>query len=363
MKLTAFNAIHRSLGAKMVPFAGYEMPIQYEGIIAEHERVRTKAGLFDVSHMGEFWVTGSEALDFVEYATANNVASMAKGQVQYSTMCLESGGIVDDLLIYRFEDRFMLVVNASNIEKDWEHLSNLVPRFKDVQLSNGSDGIALLALQGPESKKILSKLTSANLDTLDFYHFGIGDVAGDPMIVSRTGYTGELGYELYHDPEGAEKLWNALMEAGEEFGLAPVGLGARDTLRMEMKFCLYGNDIDETTTPLEARLGWATDLEHKDFLGRTALLKQKEAGLSRHLVAFEMLDRGLPRHGYDLYQGDKKIGVVTSGGQSPSLKKGIGMAYIDTPNQKVNTQFDVDARGRRLAARVVKPPFIKKKTS
>ena len=362
MKLTAFNAIHKSLNAKMVPFAGYEMPVQYEGIIAEHEKVRKGAGLFDVSHMGEFWVTGKQALNFVEYATANNVASLKKGQVQYSTMCLENGGIVDDLLIYRFADRFLLVVNASNLEKDWNHLSELVTKFQDVQLTNGSDGIALLALQGPESKNILSKLTSANLDELEFYHFGIGDVSGLPMIVSRTGYTGELGYELYHDPEESEKLWSALMEAGEEYGISPIGLGARDTLRMEMKFCLYGNDIDETTTPLEARLGWATDLEHGDFLGRDALIKQKEAGISRFLVAFEMLERGLPRQGYEIYAGDKKVGAVTSGGQSPSLKKGIGLAYIDKPHQKVNTELNIEIRGRRLAIKVVKPPFINKKT-
>ncbi|MCF7825115.1 MAG: glycine cleavage system aminomethyltransferase GcvT [Candidatus Marinimicrobia bacterium] len=363
MKLTAFNAIHKSLHAKMVPFAGYEMPIQYEGIIAEHEKVRTKAGLFDVSHMGEFWVTGAQALEFVEYATANNVAALEKGQVQYSTMCLENGGIVDDLLVYRFADRFMLVVNAANLEKDWNHLSNLVEKFTDVQLINGSDGIALLALQGPESKNILAKLTSANLDALEFYHFGIGDVNDLPMIISRTGYTGELGYELYHDPVESEPLWHALMDAGEEYGLSPIGLGARDTLRLEMKFCLYGNDIDETTTPLEARLGWATDLEHGDFLGRDALLQQKEQGLTRYLVAFEMLERGLPRHGYEIFAGDQKVGVVTSGGQSPSLKKGIGMAYIDVPHQKLNTELSLDVRGRRLAIKIVKPPFINKKTS
>ncbi len=363
MKLTAFNAIHKSLGAKMVPFAGFEMPIQYEGIIAEHEKVRKQAGLFDVSHMGEFWVTGEQALAFVEYATANRVASLEVGQVQYSTMCLENGGIVDDLLIYRFADRFMLVVNASNLEKDWDHLSNLLEKFSDVQLTNGSDGIALLALQGPESKKILSKLTSANLEKLEFYHFGIGDVNGLPMIVSRTGYTGELGYELYHDPAESEELWKVLMEAGEEFGLAPIGLGARDTLRMEMKFCLYGNDIDETTSPLEARLGWATDLEHGDFLGRDALIRQRDSGISRFLVAFEMLDRGLPRHNYEIFTGEEKVGVVTSGGQSPSLKKGIGMAYIDKPHQKFDTQLSIDIRGRRLGIKVVKPPFINKKTS
>jgi len=363
MKPTAFNAIHKSLGAKMVPFAGYEMPIQYEGIMAEHNKVRNEAGLFDVSHMGEFWVTGEQALDFVEYATTNNVASMEKGQVQYSTMCLEDGGIVDDLLIYRFVDRFLLVVNASNLEKDWNHLSELVAKFHDVQLTNGSEGIALLALQGPESKNILSKLTTANLDDLEFYHFGIGDVNLQPMIISRTGYTGELGYELYHDPEISEDLWKILMAAGEEYGLAPIGLGARDTLRLEMKFCLYGNDIDETTTPLEARLGWATDLEHSDFLGRDALIAQKKAGLSRFLVAFEMLDRGLPRNKYEIYAGEDKVGIVTSGGQSPTLKKGIGLAYIDKPHHKVNTELSIDIRGRRLAIKVVKPPFINKKTS
>lgn len=347
----------------MVPFAGYEMPIQYEGIIAEHEKVRNQAGLFDVSHMGEFWVTGEQALEFVEYATANNVSSMEKGQVQYSTMCLENGGIVDDLLIYRFADRFLLVVNASNLEKDWNHLSELVEKFQDVQLTNGSDGIALLALQGPEAKNILSKLTSANLDSLDFYHFGIGDVSGLPMIISRTGYTGELGYELYHDPDESEQLWAALMDAGEEYGIAPIGLGARDTLRLEMKFCLYGNDIDETTTPLEARLGWATDLDHEDFLGRDALLKQKETGLSRFLVAFEMIDRGLPRNKYEIFAGDEKVGYVTSGGQSPTLKKGIGLAYIDKPHHKANNELSIDIRGKRLKIKIIKPPFVNKKTS
>ena len=361
MKPTAFNAIHKSLNAKMVPFAGYEMPIQYVGIMAEHQKVRNEAGLFDVSHMGEFWVTGEQAMEFVEYATTNNVASMDKGQVQYSTMCLEDGGIVDDLLVYRFGDRFMLVVNASNLEKDWNHLSQIAKDF-DVVLSNGSDGIALLALQGPQSKNILSKLTSANLDNLEFYHFGIGDVAAMSMIISRTGYTGELGYELYHDPQDSQLLWQSLMEAGEEFGLAPIGLGARDTLRLEMKYCLYGNDIDETTTPLEARLGWATDLDHVDFLGRDALLKQKDAGLSRFLVAFEMVDRGLPRNGYEIFAGEEKVGVVTSGGQSPSLKKGIGLAYIDKPHHKKNTELTIDIRGRRLAIKVVKPPFVNNQT-
>ncbi len=362
MKPTAFNAIHKALNAKMVPFAGYEMPIQYEGIMAEHERVRNQAGLFDVSHMGEFWVTGSQALDFVEYATMNNVASLETGQIQYSSMCLETGGIVDDLLIYRFADRFMLVVNASNLEKDFKHLSGIAKNF-DVELQNGSDGMALLALQGPQSKNILQKLTVAKLDNLAFYHFGIGQVDGLEMIISRTGYTGELGYELYHDPAGSEQLWKALMAAGEEYDLGPIGLGARDTLRLEMKYCLYGNDIDETTTPLEARLSWAMDLNHGDFLGRDALLQQKETGVKRFLVAFEMQDRGLPRKGYEIYSDTEKVGVVTSGGQSPTLKKGIGLAYIDKPYQKINTELQIDIRGRRLPVKIVKPPFISKKTS
>jgi aminomethyltransferase len=360
MKLTAFNAIHKALNAKMVPFAGYEMPIQYEGIIAEHQKVRNAAGLFDVSHMGEFWVNGPQALEFVEYATVNNVAGMEKGQVQYSCMCLEDGGIVDDILVYRFADRFLLVVNASNLEKDWAHLSAIAENF-DVELQNASDEIALLALQGPQSQKILDKLTSANLNALEFYHFGIGTVEGLTMIISRTGYTGELGYELYHDPADSEKLWKALIAAGEEFDLAPVGLGARDTLRLEMKYCLYGNDINETTTPLEARIGWAVDLNHEDFLGRDALVKQKEAGLNRFLVAFKVTDRGLPRNGYEIFNGDDKVGVVTSGGQSPSLKHGIGLAYVDKPHHKVNTELQLDVRGRRIGIVIVKPPFINKK--
>ena len=362
MKQTPFYSIHKALNAKLVPFAGYEMPIQYAGIMVEHKCVRESAGLFDVSHMGEFWVEGPEALQFVEYATANHVAALAAGQVQYSTMCLPSGGIVDDLLIYRFADRFMLVVNASNIAKDWEHLSTIAANYS-VKLSNASDEVALLALQGPQAKNILSKLTPTKLEALEFYHFGVGQVAGLDMIISRTGYTGELGYELYHDPSGSEQLWQALMAAGEEYGLAPVGLGARDTLRLEMKFCLYGNDIDETTTPLEARLSWAVDLEHDNFLGREALLAQKAAGIPRFLVAFEVLERGLPRHGYELFSGDQKVGTVTSGGQSPSLQKGIGLAYVDQPFQKLNTDLQIDIRGKRLAVRIVKPPFVKKQTS
>ena len=362
MKLTAFNHIHKALQAKMVPFAGYEMPIQYEGIIAEHEQVRNAAGLFDVSHMGEFWVSGPQALAFVEYATTNNVTGLAIGQVQYSTMCLENGGIVDDLLVYRFGDRFMLVVNASNMDKDWTHLQGLSKKY-DVHLQNASDKTALLALQGPLSKQILAALTPVALDHLEFYHFVEASVAGMPMLISRTGYTGELGYELYHDPQYAEVLWQALMAAAPADTLKPVGLGARDTLRMEMKFCLYGNDINETTTPLEARLAWVVDLNKGDFCGRDAILEQKAAGVSRYLVAFEMLDRGLPRPGYELFLNEAQVGTVTSGGQSPTLKKGIGLAYVDVPHQKAGTLLEIDIRGRRLPVRLIQPPFINKKTN
>lgn len=360
MKKTALHAIHNSLNAKMVPFAGYEMPIQYEGIIAEHERVRSSAGLFDVSHMGEFWVEGSEAEEFVDYATVNNVAKLNKGQVQYSCMCLEDGGIVDDLLVYKFADRFLLVVNASNISKDWDHLTRLAKKF-DVSMNNASDEISLIALQGPRSKDILNKLTSANLDSLDFYHFGIADVDGLTMIVSRTGYTGELGYELYHDPNDAEQLWSTIMKAGEEFGIGPVGLGARDTLRLEMKYCLYGNDIDETTSPLEARIGWAVDLDHTYFCGKDALLAQKEKGLGRFLVAFKMKERGLPRNKYEIFNGEEKVGHVTSGGQSPTLKQGIGLAYIDKPHHKIGTELQIDIRRKKLGIEIIKPPFVNTK--
>lgn len=345
----------------MVSFAGFEMPIQYEGIIVEHNSVREKVGLFDVSHMSEFWVHGPEAQEFVEYATVNNVGSLTKGQVQYSLMCNEDGGIVDDLLIYKFADRFMLVANASNLEKDFAHLEQLAKKF-DVELSDASDSVALLAIQGPNAQTILQKLTTANLGKLEFYHFGIGQVAGFEMIISRTGYTGEIGYELYHDPELSEPLWKALMAAGEEFEIKPVGLGARDTLRLEMKYCLYGNDIDETTTPLEARLGWAVDLKGSDFCGKKALLKQKEMGVGRFLVAFEMVDRGLPRKGYEIYNEDEKVGTVTSGGQSPTLKKGIGLAYINKPYHKVSTELQIDIRGKRMGVKIVKPPFTTNNT-
>ncbi len=362
MKNTPFTAFHEALGAKMVEFAGYRMPIQYSGIVAEHLNVRENAGLFDVSHMGEFLVRGPQAYDFVEYATTNKVHALVPGQVQYSVMCYPDGGIVDDLLVYRFEDGFMLVVNASNIGKDFEHLKGLSKNF-DVEFKNTSDSTGLLALQGPASRDILKKLTQLPLDELDFYHFLEGEVNSNPMILSRTGYTGELGYELYHDPAYSGELWDALMQAGEEFKLTPTGLGARDTLRLEMKFCLYGNDIDETTHPLEARLAWVVDLDGPEFVAQDVLRAKKAEGIQRFLVAFEMEERGLPRHGYIIMADGQQVGIVTSGGQSPSLGKGIGLGYVNKGHHKIGTPLQIDIRGKGVAGRIIKPPFINKKTS
>lgn len=362
MKYTPFTHFHEELGGKMVEFAGYRMPIQYSGIVAEHLNVRENVGLFDVSHMGEFWVYGQQAYDFVEYATTNKVHALEPGQVQYSVMCYPDGGIVDDLLVYRFEDKYMLVVNASNIEKDYAHLSKLASNF-DVTLEDASDRTGLLAIQGPKSLQLMQTLTDSRIDELPFYHFFEGDVGGNPMIVSRTGYTGELGFELYHDPRYSDVLWQAIMKAGESLGIQPTGLGARDTLRLEMKFCLYGNDIDETTHPLEARLAWVVDLEGPEFLAQNVLREKKVAGIDRFLVAFEMEERALPRHGYPIMADGKVIGEVTSGGQSPSLQKGIGLGYVAKGHHKIATPLDIEIRGKDLKARIIKPPFIDKKTS
>lgn len=361
MKQTPFYEKHSALGAKLVDFAGYAMPVQYGSMVAEHLAVRQTAGLFDVSHMGEFLVTGPQQVEFLDYATINDIRGMVPGQAQYSAMCLENGGIVDDLLIYKFEDKFLLVVNASNMEKDWNHLSKLAEAY-DVTLENQSDNTALLALQGPNSRDILQKLTETDLSAIPFYHFREGEVADGYMVIARTGYTGELGFELYHDPALSAALWEALMDAGQDAGLMPAGLGSRDSLRLEMKYCLYGNDIDETTTPLEARLGWITKMDKPDFHGKAALEAQKAAGLQRALVAFELSERGIPRHGYDIYAGHEKVGQVTSGGHSPVLEKGIGMGYVNFPHHKTGTEIFIEIRGRRIPARIVKPPFVKHTT-
>ena len=360
MKKTKFYNIHEKLGAKIVEFAGYLMPIQYSSIINEHKAVRSSAGVFDVSHMGEVFVTGDKALDFVQHITTNDASKLTPGRVQYSAMCYHDGGIVDDLLVYRIaENEFMLVINASNIEKDfnWMQENN---KF-GVELKNESDDYSLLAVQGPNSQKIVQRICKDELN-LEYYHFFESTISGIKMIVSRTGYTGELGYEMYFkgDENTAEKIWEDLFEAGKEFELIPVGLGARDTLRLEVGFCLYGNDIDKTTNPLEAGLGWITKLKKEEFLGREKLLEFKEKGLSRKLVSLTTDVKAFPRHGYDVTFDGKKIGTVTSGTVSPILEKPIALAYVAKEYTNEGSNVNIDIRGREIPAKVVKLPFIKK---
>ena len=361
MKTTPFTDIHRSLGAKMHEFAGYDMPIEYTGIIEEHQTVCRSVGVFDVSHMGEFLVKGEKALDFIQYVTSNDASRLVPGKVQYTCFPNETGGIVDDLLVYACADgKHMLVVNAANIEKDWEWCCNHNPM--KAELENISDGVAQLAVQGPDAIKVLQKLTSLDLSVVPYYSFCIGELAGiKNMVISNTGYTGAGGFELYFSPENALTVWNALFDAGKEYGIKPVGLGARDTLRLEMGFCLYGNDIDDTTSPIEAGLGWITKfVDGKNFISRDILERQKAEGVSRKLVGFEMVDKGIPRAGYALTDaGGNQIGKVTSGTMSPMRKIGIGLGYVGTAYAAPGTEICLDNRGRRLKARVVKPPFRK----
>ena len=361
MKTTPFTEKHIALGAKMHEFAGYNMPIEYSGIIDEHLTVCQGVGVFDVSHMGEFWVKGPHALEFIQQVTSNNAAVLTPGKIQYTCFPNETGGIVDDLLVYAYEpEKYMLVVNAANIEKDWNWC--VAHNQVGAELENSSDRIAQLAVQGPKAVEALQKLTSVNLSEIPYYTFRVGDFAGvQNVILSNTGYTGAGGFELYFYPEDALNIWDALFRAGEEFGIKPVGLGARDTLRLEMGFCLYGNDIDDTTSPLEAGLGWITKfVEGKNFTSRTALEKQKAEGVTRKLVGFEMIDRGIPRHGYLLTDAEgNQIGHVTSGTMSPTRKVGIGLGYVAAAFAKPGTEICLDNRGRKLKAQVVKPPFRK----
>ena len=361
MKTTPFTEKHIALGAKMHEFAGYNMPIEYSGIIDEHLTVCNAVGVFDVSHMGEFWVKGPYALQFIQDITSNNAAVLTPGKVQYTCFPNETGGIVDDLLVYCYEpEKYMLVVNAANIGKDWDWCVS--HNRAGAELENASDRMAQLAVQGPKALSVLQKLTSVNLAEIPYYHFCVGDFAGVPQVIlSNTGYTGAGGFELYFYPQDAIHIWDAIFEAGFEFGIKPVGLGARDTLRLEMGFCLYGNDIDDTTSPLEAGLGWITKfVEGKDFPNRAALEKQKAEGVARKLVGFEMVDRGIPRHGYKLADADgNEIGHVTSGTMSPTRKIGIGLGYVQTAFSKPGTEIYLDNRGRKLKAQVVKPPFRK----
>lgn len=360
MKNTALTEKHISLGAKMVPFAGYNMPVQYEGINAEHATVRNAVGVFDVSHMGEFILKGENALDLIQRVTSNDASKLYDGKIQYSCLPNETGGIVDDLLVYRIDEKtYMLVVNASNIEKDW----NWIQKFNDkgVEMHNISDQTSLLAVQGPKAADALQSLTDMDLASMEYYTFKKGKFAGvDNVLVSATGYTGAGGFEIYFENQYADQIWDAIFKAGAEFGIKPIGLGARDTLRLEMGFCLYGNDIDDTTSPIEAGLGWVTKFT-KEFTNSAALLAQKEAGVSRKLVGFEMIDRGIPRHDYLIVDADgNQIGKVTSGTQSPSLQKAIGIAYVAKEFAKEGTEIFIDIRNNKVKAQIVKFPFLKK---
>jgi aminomethyltransferase len=359
MKNTALTDIHTKLGAKMVPFAGYNMPVQYAGINAEHETVRKAVGVFDVSHMGEFILKGDHALDLIQKVTSNDASKLYDGKVQYSCLPNENGGIVDDLLVYRIDEKtYMLVVNASNIEKDWDWISKY--NTFGVEMKNISDKTSLLAVQGPKAAEALQGLTDIDLPSMEYYTFKKGKFAGlDNILISATGYTGAGGFEIYFENSHAEHIWNAIFEAGKPFGIQPIGLGARDTLRLEMGFCLYGNDINDFTSPLEAGLGWVTKFS-KDFVNSAALKQQKEQGLTRKLVGFEMIERGIPRHDYPILDAEgNTIGNVTSGTQSPSLQKAIGMGYVHADLAKEDTEIYIGIRDNKVKARVVKPPFYK----
>jgi aminomethyltransferase len=361
MRKTPLNAVHRASGAKMVPFGGWDMPVEYSGLISEHMAVRKAAGLFDVSHMGEFEVEGPGALAFLQRVTANNVARLVDGQAQYSALPMPSGALVDDVIVYRrAADRYLLVVNAGNIEKDFRWLQEQGPQ--DVTLRNSSDACALLALQGPRAQEILQPLTTLDLGALKYYHFAEVEVDGRPVTVSRTGYTGEDGFEIFVPPAHVEVLWKRLLEAGGEKGLVPAGLGARDTLRLEARMCLYGQDMDETTSLIEAGLGWIVSLDEAkgDFPGRAVLAEQKKNGPPRKLVGFEVTGRGIARHGYPVLVHDERVGEVTSGTYAPFLQKNIGLCYVPATRAAVGTELAIDIRERKVPARVVPTPFYKR---
>ena len=359
MKNTALTSTHIALNAKMVPFAGYNMPVSYEGVNAEHETVRKGVGVFDVSHMGEFLITGEHALELIQKVTSNDASTLVDGKAQYSCMPNNEGGIVDDLIIYRFNaEKYLLVVNASNIEKDWNWISQ--HNTMDATMRDLSDEYSLLAIQGPKAAEAMQSLTSVDLTNIKFYTFEVADFAGvENVIISATGYTGSGGFEIYFKNENAQKIWDSVFEAGADYGIKPIGLAARDTLRLEMGFCLYGNDIDETTSPLEAGLGWITKFT-KDFVNSEALKKQKEEGVSRKLIGFELEEKGIPRHGYEIVDDNGKvIGVVTSGTMAPSLDKGIGMGYVPTELATPGSRINIQIRKKAVPATVVKTPFYK----
>ncbi len=357
MKKTPLNEIHYELGAKMTDFGGWDMPIEYSGIIEEHHAVRNACGLFDVSHMGEIKISGDNALEAVQRLITNDAARLSVGDILYSPMCRENGGIIDDLLVYRTgEESFLLVVNASNQIKDFNWIENNL--LEGAVAEDLSDNYAMVAVQGPESKKLLKNITDLPLDDLAYYHFFTGKVADKEVILSRTGYTGELGYEIYFNPSDANHIWHKIMEAGKEYDLKPAGLGARDTLRLEKMFCLYGNDIDETTHPLEAGLGWTVQYNKDNFIGQKAICKFHDHGFERRLVGFKITGRGIARHDYEVFAKGEKIGSVTSGTHSPSLGKSIGLAYVKKEFAKTGAEIEIKIRNRMVAAEVVLKPFV-----
>jgi aminomethyltransferase len=360
VKQIPLNDLHVKLGGKMVPFAGFNMPVRYSSDIEEHMTVRNGVGVFDVSHMGEFTVKGPNALDLIQRVTSNDASKLADGQAQYSCLPNETGGIVDDLIVYKIKDNdYLIVVNASNIEKDWNWISKF--NTKGADMKNISDDICLFAVQGPKATDVLQKLTKTDLKSIKYYHFAIGEFAGvQNVIMSNTGYTGSGGFEIYVNKQFAEKTWNAIFEAGKDVNIKPIGLGARDTLRLEMGFCLYGNDIDDTTSPLEGGLGWITKFT-KDFTNSSNLKKQKEAGVQKKLVGFKMIDRGIPRHDYQIKDANGNvIGKVTSGTMSPILNVGVGLGYVSTENSNPGSEIFIDVRGKNLKAEVSKLPLINK---
>ncbi len=360
MKNTALTHVHESLGAKMVPFAGFNMPVQYEGVTAEHETVRNAVGVFDVSHMGEFILSGPNALALIQKVTSNDASTLTVGKAQYSCLPNETGGIVDDLIVYRLDEtEYLLVVNASNIEKDWNWIVS--QNTMGADLRNVSDSYSLLAIQGPKSVEAMQVLTSIDLSTIPYYHFKVADFAGiENVIISATGYTGSGGFEIYCKNDAVAHIWNKVFEAGASFGIKAIGLAARDTLRLEMGFCLYGNDINDSTSPLEAGLGWITKF-NKPFTNSEYLQKQKEEGVTKKLVGFEMTERGIPRHDYPIVDAEgNRIGMVTSGTMAPTVGKGIGMGYVETAYATEGKELFIQIRNNKVAARVVKLPFYKK---
>ena len=360
LRKTALNAVHRRMGGRMVAFGGWDMPVEYSGIIAEHVAVRTRAGLFDVSHMGEIEIRGPQALKLVQYISSNDASKLADGQIQYSALTYPEGTFVDDILVHRISvDHYFLCVNASNTEKDFDWISGHVSDF-DAELKNTSANYTQLAIQGPKALEILQPMTDVDLNAIKYYWFARGHIDGVPAIIARTGYTGEDGCEIYFDPQESERIWNRIIKDGKRHGLMPCGLAARNTLRLEAKMALYGNDIDQTTTVLEADLGWICKLAKGDFIGRDRLAEQKEKGLTRKLIGFEMVEKGIARDHNRVFIDGKEVGMVTSGSPAPFLKKNIGLAYLPIEKTAIGTRFQIDVRGRSLTAEIVQTPFYKR---